>query len=404
MANPEHVEIVRYGTGAIDAWREEYPSESLDISGADFVDVSLQQADLRGTDLQNAAFTESLLEGADLRGANATGAIFANSDLSDMNCQGSVWESASMAGVLLNRVDFTEADLSDADMSGSTLLDADFSRAVMHRANLSNAQLTRSRFLGSDMTGALVQNAIVTDVIIDELEGLPEPPTALWIEHVEKQSGGLVADEVEDIPLTGDMARSFFVVAKTIEVVWDAPLPETVLLAYNAFHAACRMKKEWPRDISFLGGRIHRGEMIFTFAAQFAGQTILSMGSLLAPFRFAAVADWDRVVKVMYGNTHSFEAVPVGGDTLDRLSLGLSNYSGFATARPVTIRRGSHTSRVFYDRDAEKEYDALHQGGTIDIGGGPGEMKAGRIRPLTLRIQADAENREEGEFGIRFDV
>ena len=49
MANPEHVELVKQGAKAIDAWRVENPKTVLDMSNAD-----LRGADLGNADLSNA--------------------------------------------------------------------------------------------------------------------------------------------------------------------------------------------------------------------------------------------------------------------------------------------------------------------------------------------------------------
>ena len=49
MPNPEHVEIVRQGKEAIDAWREAHPNEIFDLRGA-----KLGKTDLRGADLEPA--------------------------------------------------------------------------------------------------------------------------------------------------------------------------------------------------------------------------------------------------------------------------------------------------------------------------------------------------------------
>ena len=61
MANPEHVEIVRRGTEAIEKWRLQHPEISLELTSAKLTWVSLFEADLSETNL-----SEADLAGADL--------------------------------------------------------------------------------------------------------------------------------------------------------------------------------------------------------------------------------------------------------------------------------------------------------------------------------------------------
>lgn len=59
--NPEHVEIVRQGRRAIDAWRRDDPDERLDLSGANLAGADLFMAELIGTDLSGADLTGARL-------------------------------------------------------------------------------------------------------------------------------------------------------------------------------------------------------------------------------------------------------------------------------------------------------------------------------------------------------
>jgi len=46
MANPEHVAIVKQGKEAIDTWREQHPSQRLELAQADLSRADLSRANL----------------------------------------------------------------------------------------------------------------------------------------------------------------------------------------------------------------------------------------------------------------------------------------------------------------------------------------------------------------------
>ena len=72
MPNPEHVEIVKQGKEAIDAWRRAHPNEFLDLMEADLLRANLWQANLEGANLGQANLRQANLRGADLAGADVT--------------------------------------------------------------------------------------------------------------------------------------------------------------------------------------------------------------------------------------------------------------------------------------------------------------------------------------------
>src|SRR5215469_3458293 len=97
MPNADHVDILRRGVRAWNAWRAEQritPDLSgaglrgLDLSGFDLAQTDLRGADLRGTNLSQAELSgahlkranlfKALLDGADLEGAFLRGAQFLN--------------------------------------------------------------------------------------------------------------------------------------------------------------------------------------------------------------------------------------------------------------------------------------------------------------------------------------
>jgi uncharacterized protein YjbI with pentapeptide repeats len=96
MPNDDHIGQLKKGVTAWNAWRDENPTSSPDLSRA-----NLREADLCGGDLSN-----SNLSGADLSRADLIGA-----DLREANLN-----SAALYGANLREAILTEANLSSGDL------------------------------------------------------------------------------------------------------------------------------------------------------------------------------------------------------------------------------------------------------------------------------------------------
>src|SRR4051812_8451895 len=70
MANTEHVERLKQGSTAWNAWRKENVSIVPDLSDADLPGADLRDSDLHGADLSDADLTGANLTGSDLHGAD----------------------------------------------------------------------------------------------------------------------------------------------------------------------------------------------------------------------------------------------------------------------------------------------------------------------------------------------
>lgn len=141
MFKPEHVAILREGSGKWNDWRA---NEST--------------PDLRHADLS----------GANLAGTNLSSANLIRADLSD----------ADLSGANLRDANLTEADLSGANLSGAKL-----TRTVLSGAKLEGANLTAARF---DFT-------ILTDVDLSATRGLTSVwhrnPSSVGIDTIYKSKG-----------------------------------------------------------------------------------------------------------------------------------------------------------------------------------------------------------------------
>ena len=66
MANPEHVDILKQGVDAWNAWRQDNPDLAPDLSHADPHGANLSDANLSNANLSNANLSVANLEGVDL--------------------------------------------------------------------------------------------------------------------------------------------------------------------------------------------------------------------------------------------------------------------------------------------------------------------------------------------------
>jgi uncharacterized protein YjbI with pentapeptide repeats len=174
LANPEHLELLRRGVDAWNAWRGKEPSVRPDLSGTD-----LSEADLRGATLLEADFSEANLTKATLSGANLTKAWLGQANLSEADLTGANLTKAWLGDAILVKADLFEANLTEAILSGADLREADLrganltkawlSDAILHEANLSGANLHEAHlgeaslfeanlfetnFTGADLRGA----------------------------------------------------------------------------------------------------------------------------------------------------------------------------------------------------------------------------------------------------------
>jgi uncharacterized protein YjbI with pentapeptide repeats len=173
--NPEHVEVVRQGSDAINAWRKAHPAQRLDLSGADLplvrlAEVDLSRANLAMTNLREADLSGSLLYGSDLSHSMISGAHLAQADLFEANLSDAILSGADLFAANLSQANLARADLSATecyitDLSGAALGHADLSYATLDRANLSrtgfaDATFNETVFADCDLSAALGLDAV----------------------------------------------------------------------------------------------------------------------------------------------------------------------------------------------------------------------------------------------------
>lgn len=193
MANPDHLEIVRQGTEAIDQWRAENRGLRFDLRKAELrlrilrqahlAGADLQMSDLRGCDLRAAN-----LHGADLRGANLRGANLAAADLSSANLV-----EANLSETILTRTQLGSAYLTRVDLRGAQLAAADLYRANLTGANLRGADLRGANVSGAEFSQAIVGWTSFGDLDLSTAKSLDtlehDGPSTIGVDTLYKSKG-----------------------------------------------------------------------------------------------------------------------------------------------------------------------------------------------------------------------
>lgn len=195
--NPEHVEVVRQGSHAINTWRSAHPAQRLDLSGADLPlarlsEVDLSRANLSMTNLLEADLSGSLLYGADLSHSIISGAHLAQADLFEANLSDAV-----LSGADLFAANLSQANLARADLSATECYITDFSGAALGHADLSYATLDRANLSRTMFSGATFNETVFADCDLSVALGLDsvrhEGPSTLGLDTVVRSRGQLPA-------------------------------------------------------------------------------------------------------------------------------------------------------------------------------------------------------------------
>lgn len=154
-----HIDKLREGVEAWNAWRRGNPGQRPQLAGAD-----LSEMELTGANLSEADLTDAELFGSNLSGANMKMAVLCKADLAGAVLRGAALYKAQLADACLIEADLTgaslgAADLAHADLRGTTLHGVDFEHADLSGANLTEADLTGANLSRADITGATLRNA-----------------------------------------------------------------------------------------------------------------------------------------------------------------------------------------------------------------------------------------------------
>jgi uncharacterized protein YjbI with pentapeptide repeats len=156
MANQEHLDLLKQGSSAWNAWRAQHKEVLPDLSGA-----NLNGLDLSGVFLSEANLSEANLSEANLSGANLSGANLIRANLSGLDLYKADLSEANLSGLDLSRKDFSLANLSGANLSGANL-----TRAILVKTNLESANLTGCRIYGIAAWNLRLRDTIQSNLII----------------------------------------------------------------------------------------------------------------------------------------------------------------------------------------------------------------------------------------------
>jgi Pentapeptide repeats (8 copies) len=187
MANDDHIAQLKKGVDAWNAWRDENPTSSPDLIGAELARAKLSEADLSGANLTKADLSGANLFGADLSGANLTNADLSGADLSGQanllgadlsgaNLQSAQLDSAALCGVDLRNADLRRANLFGADLQGADLRQANLRFTNLLDADLRNADLTGSLVFGVSAWNLKLEKTVQRDLVITEFN---QPPVTV---------------------------------------------------------------------------------------------------------------------------------------------------------------------------------------------------------------------------------
>lgn len=174
MANEAHVELLKTGASAWNAWRKMNAAKLPDLAGANLSEANLLSANLDNANLLGAklsraqislaSLNDADLREADLREANIFRSYLLSTNLSNADLRGAGLEQSNLRGADLSRTDLsraylyrtnlTEANMSGADLRGAHLMEANLYRANLTGADLRNAILERASFIECNLEDA----------------------------------------------------------------------------------------------------------------------------------------------------------------------------------------------------------------------------------------------------------
>lgn len=152
MANEEHVEKLRQGTGVWNPWAlqnigKDREIKVADLSGANLTRLGLSCALLKGANMALAKLDGTDLGGAELEGANLSQASLERAVVNSANLR-----SVNFTGAMLVLANFYNSDLSAANLTRAFLTSTNFHRARLCGAKLGEAYLYSTSFGETDLS------------------------------------------------------------------------------------------------------------------------------------------------------------------------------------------------------------------------------------------------------------
>jgi hypothetical protein len=125
-ADAEHVEMLRRGPRSWNAWREQNPTTTPNLTVLSLSASERQMGVMNGgpINLASARMRRAQLRFATLTGADLAGANLAGADLTDARLDGANLANADLSNAALARTDLSGARLAGARLDGANLLEA----------------------------------------------------------------------------------------------------------------------------------------------------------------------------------------------------------------------------------------------------------------------------------------
>ncbi len=117
MANPEHLNILKQGDKAWNAWRKQNPTVRPELTEVNLAGAFLSRANLSRASLADANLSKANLTGADLTGAHLRGGNLGGANLFKANLTG-----ADLTKAHLTKANLTKANLFKTNLTGVTYL------------------------------------------------------------------------------------------------------------------------------------------------------------------------------------------------------------------------------------------------------------------------------------------
>ncbi len=155
MANAAHLKILVQGVQGWNDWRTTNNSINPDLTDSNFVDKSLNGANLTSALLSRAKFSRAHLVGVNLSGAFLEHAQFNEALLLGSNFGPSTIARPTDPGLndqQWRALQTNGANLSEANFTGAYLGDVNFSSTYLSGADFSDCMVTNSQFINVDLS------------------------------------------------------------------------------------------------------------------------------------------------------------------------------------------------------------------------------------------------------------
>jgi uncharacterized protein YjbI with pentapeptide repeats len=154
--NRNHVEILKQGIPAWNAWREAYPEIVPDLSGMLLPQLQAREINLTRTNLSRTVLYQADLARSMFMGANLQKTILIEACLDQCFFCGTRLVQTSFNSASLKKANFMRAVLTDSDLSHTKLSGTDFRMAHLEQVNLEFAMLDGVNFANACLENCLL--------------------------------------------------------------------------------------------------------------------------------------------------------------------------------------------------------------------------------------------------------